>query len=149
MEFRSTVIAAFQQLQQRRVGRLTQQLEELSESTASETKSTVGDKYETSRALLQQQQDQVRQQLQELLEQRAALNNIAFTDPHDTVQMGSLVHTNRGWFLICAALGRVEVNSISVMAISPASPLGKSLFQKTSGSSVTVLEQSYSITALY
>lgn len=110
-----------------KVHMLQQVLADLKDSGSNETKSTAGDKHETALAMLQIEQANKRAQLQELLSQKAALERInpALTAP--MVVNGSLIKTNRGWLFISVALGKATVEHITVIALSPQSPLGNKL----------------------
>jgi hypothetical protein len=59
-----------------KVTQLQQTLADLKESGANETKSTAGDKHETALAMLQIEQANKRAQLQEALEQKAAIEKL-------------------------------------------------------------------------
>ncbi|HEX2683578.1 MAG TPA: hypothetical protein VHL77_06585 [Ferruginibacter sp.] len=110
-----------------KIDMLQQVLADLKESGSNETKSTAGDKHETALAMLQIEQENNRARLKELLEQKASLEKI---DPLKTASMvayGSLVRTNRGYLFISTALGRATVENITVIALSPNSPLGEKL----------------------
>ena len=102
-------------------------LDDLKESGANETKSTAGDKHETALAMLQIEQANTRAQLQEVLNQQAALEKINPELSADTVLNGSLIKTNRGYLFMSIALGRAVVDDVAVIALSPQSPLGKKL----------------------
>jgi transcription elongation GreA/GreB family factor len=43
------------------------------------------------------------------------------------VLIGSLIKTNRGYFFMGVALGKAVVDNITVIAVSPQSPLGQQL----------------------
>ena len=112
---------------------LQQVLAGLKESGSNETKSTAGDKHETALAMLQIEQANTRGQLQELLLQKAMLEKL---DPALSAAMivnGSLVKTNRGYLYMSVALGKAVINDITVMALSPQSPLGQKLLGLKAG----------------
>jgi transcription elongation GreA/GreB family factor len=106
---------------------LQQTLADLKESGANETKSTAGDKHETALAMLQIEQANKRLQLQEALEQKAALEKLENITNITKIVQGSLVITNKGYFYISVALGKAVVDDIAVIAISSQSPLGAKL----------------------
>ena len=124
---------------------LQQQLNDLKESTANETKSTAGDKYETARAMLQIEQDNTRRQLQEALEQQSIFTAIDISISSNEIIRGSLVKTNKGYFLISVALGKISVEGITIIALSPQSPLGKQLMALRVNDAATINNISYSI----
>ena len=145
MTFKQRVYMQFGELVAQKVANLKKQLSELQESTAGETKSTAGDKYETARAMLQIEQDNVRRQLQEALEMQSQHKSTNIDSDNAVIRNGSLVKTNRGWFYISVALGKTSVDDIVVIAISPKSPLGLRLLGLKSGDDVKVNDINYTI----
>ena len=110
---------------------LQQVLTDLKESGANETKSTAGDKHETALAMLQIEQANTRGQLKEVLEQKAVLEKINPSLSTVKIINGSLIKTSRGWFYLSTALGKAIVEDITVIALSPQSPLGIKLMGLT------------------
>lgn len=145
MNFKQKTYYYFQQQLENKIANLRQQLNDLKESTANETKSTAGDKYETARAMLQIEQDIVRRQLQEFMEQQSVVSSIDPQSSSMSIIMGSFVKTNKDWFFISTALGKASIENENVTALSPQSPLGKILMGKTVGSTVLINSISYSI----
>ncbi|HEX8356274.1 MAG TPA: hypothetical protein VF610_02635 [Segetibacter sp.] len=97
---------------------------DLRESAANETKSTAGDKHETALAMLQIEQENVNRQLKDAMLQKAAFEKIDPLLQPVQITTGSLVQTNKGWFFVSVALGKIMVDDINVIAVSPQSPLG-------------------------
>ena len=110
-----------------KISLLQQVLADLKESGANETKSTAGDKHETALAMLQIEQANVRGQLKEALEQKTILEKINPAASAPYVVNGSLVKTNKGYFFVSCASGKVIVDGLTVTPISPQSPLGSKL----------------------
>jgi superfamily II RNA helicase len=148
MSFKQSVYQQFQQVLAHKILTLQQQLADLRTSTANETKSTVGDKYETARALLQNEQDMVRKKIQEALEQEILLRDIDIEVGSSSIRSGSLVKTNHGWFFICIALGKITASDNTVMAISTISPLGKLLIGQIPGNTIMLNNKAYQIEAI-
>ena len=128
-----------------KISGLQKQLNDLKESTANETKSTAGDKYETARAMLQIEQDNTRRQLQEVMEQQAVFSAIDIALPATEVIRGSLVKTNKGYLFISVALGKIIVDGITIIALSPQSPLGKQLMGLRGNDTTTINNIAYTI----
>lgn len=124
---------------------LQKKLQDLIESTKNETKSSAGDKYETSRAMLQIEQDNVRKQQKQALEKKASFEKIDFDLTPARVSIGSLVKTDKNYFFITVALGKTEVNGSTVIAISPQSPLGSKLLGLKSEETVNMNGTVYTI----
>lgn len=127
------------------ITRLQQQLDELKESMDSETKSTAGDKYETGRAMLHIEQDNVRRQLAETLQQKAGLQVLDITHSHTHISAGALVKTNKGYLFIATGLGKVMVDDVPVFVISLSSPLGQKINGLKKGESAEINGSTYTI----
>jgi transcription elongation GreA/GreB family factor len=99
-------------------------IEEAQKASNDDTKSSAGDKYETGRAMMQQETDRNVIQLNETNKLKVALNQLNYLVVSDTAETGSLVITNNGNFFIAISAGVLMVNSETYFAISPASPVG-------------------------
>jgi transcription elongation GreA/GreB family factor len=102
-------------------------MQDLQESAANETKSSAGDKYETGRAMLHIEQDQLRRQLAEIATQEAVLQSI---DPEAEALLahtGSLLKVNAQYYFLSVALGKLTVEGQLIIALSIQSPLGARL----------------------
>ena len=117
-----------------------QKLEQLiAETRASnnDTKSSMGDKYETSREMLQQEINNLQIQLNEHLKSQQILKNIN-PNPHKIVTLGSLVETEKGMFFIAISLGELSFNQEKIFVISAESPLAKAMNGKKVGETFIV-----------
>ena len=117
-----------------------QKLEQLiAETRASnnDTKSSMGDKYETSREMLQQEINNLQIQLNEHLKSQKILKNIN-PNPHKIVTLGSLVETEKGMFFIAISLGELSFSQEKIFVISAESPLAKAMNGKKTGESFVV-----------
>ena len=76
MKLKQKIYNHYLQIIHDKVSMLQKVLDDLKESGANETKSTAGDKHETALAMLQIEQANTRTQLQEVLNQQAALEKI-------------------------------------------------------------------------
>jgi len=113
---------------------LQKQLRELSESVANETKSTAGDKYETARAMLHIEQDQIRSRIATLQTQKEVLSTISRNMSNSSqVSPGSLVLMGDVYYYLSIGLGRLQVEGQPVVALSIQSPLGSKLKGLTQG----------------
>ncbi len=92
-----------------------------------ETKSSAGDKYETGRAMMQQETARNQAQLNEANKLMVALNHITSNTSSKTVLPGSLVITNNGKFYIAISAGALIFNGETFLAVSPGSPIGLKL----------------------
>jgi transcription elongation GreA/GreB family factor len=101
-------------------------------SANDETKSSAGDKYETGRSMMQLELEKQSSQLAEAIKLQQTLDRISL-ERSDTVRAGSLVTTNQGIFFLAVSAGQVNVEGITAMAISMASPVGTSLRDRKVG----------------
>lgn len=102
-----------------------------------DTKSSMGDKYETGREMLQQEINNLQRQLNEVLNQQAVLQKIT-ADPSEKVQNGALVSTNKGLFYVSASVGEIVFENQKIMTVSAESPLAKAMFGKKMGERFTI-----------
>ena len=106
----------------------------ISETRASnnDTKSSMGDKYETGREMLQQEINNLQVQLNEVLKQQDFLKTILIK-PCEKVEKGAIVMTEKGLFFISVSLGEVIYENQKIICISPESPLAKAMNGKQKG----------------
>lgn len=124
---------------------LQKTLNDLKESGANETKSTAGDKHETALAMLQIEQANTRTQLSEVLLQKTALEKINPALSAPIIANGSLVKTNKGYFYISIALGKIQTDDTTVITLSQQSPLGIKLMGLKEGDCTEVNNNKYCI----
>jgi len=113
-----------------------------------ETKSSVGDKYETGRAMMHLEKNKYAIQLGEAIQLKQQLSEINPTKTCDIVENSSLVKTNKGNFFIAISLGKVELQKEKYYVISLASPLGKALHKAKKGDFITFRNMKYQILEL-
>lgn len=107
------------------------EMDEIIVSLADNTKSTAGDKHETSRAMAQLDQEKLGKQISDLQQQRNQLLSIGDKKSSATIEVGSLVETTTGWFYIGIPLGQLKLGTTNVFCLSVLAPLGQLLFGKT------------------
>lgn len=97
-----------------------------------ETKSSMGDKYETTREMVQQEINNLQIQLNENVR---AKNSLTFlnTNLHQTIGLGSVIQTEKGFFYIAVSLGEIKFDEKKIFVISTESPLGKILNGRKKG----------------
>ena len=109
-----------------------------------ETKSSMGDKYETSREMLQQEIMQIQRQLAVFqahqLQVRKLVENFS-----ETVKFGSVVKTSFGNFVIVTSLGEFELGGEKFVSISEQTPLAKELMGKKAGGAFSIQQKDYKV----
>ncbi|QGY42388.1 hypothetical protein GM418_01575 [Maribellus comscasis] len=119
-----------------RISFLKQSIQAAKESRDNETKSSVGDKYETGRAMVQMELEKNRAQLAKTEHLKTSLNKIDLHKRYEKVEFGSFVETNLGNYFISVAFGKVEINNVPIFSISLNSPVGKTIEAKTTGEKI-------------
>ena len=117
----------------------------LSESRDSDTKSSAGDKHETSRAKIQVEIDQLSKQLINAQRQKNNLSIIDISHLHSIADVGSLVETTKGYFFISTGWGRIQIKDENYFVISIESPIGRLLKNKKNGDSIQFRDTAYDI----
>ena len=112
-----------------------------------DTKSSMGDKYETGREMLQQEINNLQVQLNEVLKQqdflKTSFDKLRMTKKFDKAEKGAIVKTERGLFFISVSLGEITFENQKIICISPESPLAKAMNgkQKDEGFSLNNMSQ--------
>lgn len=103
------------------------------ESANDDTKSSAGDKFETSREMMQQEIDRNRKQLEESQRLKLVLEKIDPVKTMELIQNGALVTTNYGKFYISISLGQLTLDDCIYYAVSSVSPIGLKLMKQKEG----------------
>ncbi len=126
-----------------RITMIESALETARDSSNDDTKSSAGDKYETSREMIQQDINRYQKQLVE-----ASIESLS-NDVIDVVILGTLVQTNVGLYLIATSIGAVKIGTNNIFVISPASPIGQLLIGKKIGDSFVFNNVNQKVIAIY
>jgi len=105
-------------------------MKDAQEAANNEEKSSAGDKYETTRAMMQIEKDKNAKQLEETIKLKKALSQINPNSTSNTIGLGSLVLTDKGNFYISISVGKIKADNIEYIAIAPTSPLGAGFMNK-------------------
>ena len=115
------------------------------ESRNNETKSSVGDKYETGRAMMQNERERNKVQLINAMQLKQALQQIDPGKKYDKVQVGSLLKTNQGYYFVAIGLGKIALENETFYVISPKAPLGIYFMNLVVGSKTVFQNREYII----
>ncbi len=97
------------------------------ESANDDTKSSAGDKHETGRAMAQLEQEKNAFQLNELFEMKKVLEKINLSIQSASIQVGSIVVTDKINFFISVPVGKLIIEKEAYYSISINSPIGEKL----------------------
>jgi hypothetical protein len=106
---------------------ITTAIKEIQVASFEETKSSVGDKYETGRAMAQLELEKYGAQLHEFQRMMEVLSTLNPTFKSITPSLGSLIVTDLGNFYLSVSVGSLTIDNQLCYGISPQSPIGKTL----------------------
>ena len=99
-------------------------------------KSSAGDKFEISRALMQTEYDKIHNQLLILKNQLRTIKTISLSDKKKKVGVGSFIKTNKSFYFMSIGLGKQIIDNNAINIISLSSPIGKLLNNKKKGDKI-------------
>jgi transcription elongation GreA/GreB family factor len=102
----------------------------------SETKSSAGDKHETSRAMLQLEMEKAGQQLGGINHMKEILSKINISKNSNIAHLGSIIETNSVNYFLSISAGQITVADKVYFAVSVSSPIGKLLLGKNNNDEV-------------
>ncbi|HIB37259.1 MAG TPA: transcription elongation factor [Mesonia sp.] len=128
-----------------RVSRLQSSIKDLEHDLGNETKSSAGDKYETSREMINTEINKLQNQLQSFKKLKEVLAVIENRKASTTVQLGSIVKTDAANYFISIPVGEIKVEDEKFYAIGLNSPIGKLLLGKEEGVQFIFQQKEFSI----
>ena len=126
-------------LLQQKIATLENAIQDAQQAASEDTKSSAGDKFETSREMMKLEIDKNSMQLSKAIEMLKYLSQIDPESEKDRVGFGSLVKTNEGSYFFSVSLGKVLMGDRSYMALSMVSPIGKALADRKAGDEVNFM----------
>ena len=130
------IVNHIQKILDTRIETAIRDIEMAIESRDNETKSTVGDKYETGRSMVQFELEKYNDQLNKAIQLKNELLQIDLHKNYTRVEFGSIVFTKNDCYFISIGLGKIEINNQTWYSISLASPIGQALFNKSAGDKI-------------
>jgi transcription elongation GreA/GreB family factor len=117
-----------------RIGSTEKAITQAKDASQDDTKSSAGDKYETTREMMQQEISRNEAQLHEAKKLKHALLQIPVNKSSKIIENGSVVSTNNGKFFIAISGGQMTVEGVTYFVISSASPIGRLMLGLKRGS---------------
>ncbi len=131
-----------------RIGRFNSTMHELEEALKPESRSCMGDKYETSRAMLHLEFEKLAGQVEQF---NALRRTVSLIDPESYSELtlfGSIVRTNLHNYFISIPAGEIAVSNEKYFAVGINSPVAISLLGKRAGDEFSVGGKSGRITSV-
>ncbi|HTH54614.1 MAG TPA: hypothetical protein VL728_01125 [Cyclobacteriaceae bacterium] len=132
-----------------RMAAAKQAMDDAQDSANQEDKNSAGDKYETGRAMAQIARDQAAQQLDEALQLKNVLDRLASLSASNKITLGSLVITDESRFYVSVSIGKIIVEEKEYLVISPHSPIGKMLMNRSVGADFIFNQRKQIVRAIY
>jgi transcription elongation GreA/GreB family factor len=128
-----------------RILTLEQSVQSALKSKSNETKSSAGDKFETGRAMIQNEQEMRESILQQTKTLKAKALQVDLEKKHTKVEFGSLVFTTSGIYFISIGMGKLIFQDQVYFVVSVDAPVTKLLIGKKLGSSFNLNNNSHEI----
>jgi transcription elongation GreA/GreB family factor len=117
----------------------------LSDDAQNDAKGSAGDKHETALSMMHLEQEKITKKLTEAIALQGVLDRIEVSKTNSTIALGSSVKVNALQLFVSAALPKITVEGITVLSVSPQSPLGSQLMGKKQGDIVVVNGTTFTI----
>lgn len=124
---------------------LERDLAALEESKNNDTKSSMGDKYETSREMAQAEWNKLQERMGQIILQIHLLQQIHPENQHQHITNGSIVKTPTLQLFFAIPFGKFNFNETKWMGVSLHSPIGKAFEGKKIGEIVEFNQNTYPI----
>jgi len=130
---------------QNRIENIEYSMLQARQASNDDTKSSAGDKYETTREMMQQEMDRNSKLLYEAGQQKIALQQIENVDTAKDVKNGSLILTSEGNFYISISAGELNLENQKFIAVSQAAPIGRAFIGRKVGDEISFNGNKYLI----
>lgn len=141
--------SACMQVLTERISRIQNIIKEAQQAANEETKSSSGDKYETTRAMMHLEIEKNSIQLQEATKQLQILSQIRTDLISNKIENGSLVVSNQETYYLAVSIGKIVIEDKPYMCISSASPIGQLLIKQNAGYEFTFQGRIFQIKEVY
>ena len=111
-------------------------IDKVQESIVGEENSTSGNKYETARAMGQEELDRLNQTMNNAIRERNILSQISPEKGCSSAQLGAVVTTDNKQMYISVGIGKLEVEGQIIFAVSAVSPIGQAIMGLLTGDDV-------------
>lgn len=127
---KSTIINTLIEQIDEKLSYLNNHSKDLNDALTSETKSTAGDKHDTSRAMIHLEQEKIQHQFSKIQQQRYQLLNFKEITSTEIIGLGNIILTPQNTFLLGVGLGKQVLNGKVVFCIGAETPLAAQLLGK-------------------
>lgn len=148
-ELKKTLIAACMSYVEARIGRFNATMKELEEALKPESRSCMGDKYETSRAMLHLEIEKVSGQVEQFNNLRRTASLIEKQPVLKKIGFGSGVKTTGANYFISIPAGEIKAENETYYAVGIHSPVAQQLMGKEKGEVFSINGKSMQIEEIF
>ena len=130
-----------------RISNSEEALQRVIESRDNESKSSVGDKYETGRSIMQSEQSRIEAQIEAAQNTLRELKSIPSTVSEKS-PLGKVVTTDKAMYFVSSGVGKVNLKNAVYYCISPKSPIALILQGKETGDTFDWGSQTHTIQSI-
>ena len=138
MTLKQQVLNQYKQLLQDKIDAFQDMISGLTIDAQNDAKGSAGDKHETALSMMHLEQEKLNFKLREFLTQKDILDKIDASQSHSKIALGSLVQANGMLLFMSSALPKIVVETNTIIALSPQSPLGMKLLGNSVGFSFEI-----------
>jgi hypothetical protein len=109
MQNKEKLIQLLLSLVEEKINTAKAEIESAREAQQNETKSSAGDKYETSREMMTQEIEKHSKSLADAEQQKSILIHLSSLKPAKCVELGSWVETNHGHYFLATGMGTLKL----------------------------------------
>lgn len=131
-----------------KVAEIQEELKSIEVEMSEETKSSAGDKFETSREMMNQSLNRLQDSFEQYKTQLQQLSQISKCNTVEKVSLGSFVKTENSYFLFGLAFGKINSSKGNIFALSLNSPLGRHFLNKRVGDTIKLNQTAYTIKSI-
>lgn len=131
-----------------KIARLQLDIADLQKDIAEDSKSSAGDKFETSREMAQQELGKLSTQLSEQQRIKSLIENLS-VEKMSHAQLGAIVETNKGMFLVGIPIGNSSFEGKNIIGIGLGAPLGQLILHKKKADEIFFNNQIFIIEEIY
>lgn len=121
-EFKAKLLHIVKNTIQEQIAAAQAMVKEAFDAVADDTKSTAGDKHETSRAMAQIEQEKAGKQLMKIQTIQSLVQSISLELVNE-VSVGAVVYTEDNCYFIAQALGKISCEDDTIFCVSPSAPI--------------------------
>lgn len=145
LNLKQQLIAACKDYAKARIARFNATIKELEDALKPESRSCMGDKYETSRAMLHLEFEKISGQVQQFINLRKTVNLIEQQPPSKNLGFGSVVKTTGANYFISIPGGEIVAEGDKFYAVGINSPVAIALLGKKEGEEFSLNGNVYKI----